>query len=137
MDLLGIGTCFQHPTIDVRAVEFFTKHNPECYGKAMAIAGVTDPSTCMLLDDSTSNMKAAKAAGWQTVLVGKTSRDDGSVLECPEADYIIDTILEVEALLPHLFATAADATPGSSDSATVNPGVATPEQMYVAACLTH
>ena len=38
------------------------------------VAGAADPSCCVLVDDSWSNMKAAKAAGWTTVLCGRTSR---------------------------------------------------------------
>ena len=50
------------------------------------VAGAADPSCCVLVDDSWSNMKAAKAAGWTTVLCGRTSRggDDASRLESLE-----------------------------------------------------
>ncbi|EER15634.1 hypothetical protein Pmar_PMAR025647 [Perkinsus marinus ATCC 50983] len=36
---------------------------------AMEIADVTDPSTCILVDDSPANLEAAKQVGWCTVLV--------------------------------------------------------------------
>ena len=105
MDLMGISSCFKHPIIDVRAVGFYTKHNAECYQRAMAIAGVAPENArrCLFLDDSVSNIKAAKAIGWRTVLVGRFAREDGSELVCPEADHIVGDIYEVEALYPQLF----------------------------------
>ena len=51
-------------------------------------AGVTqEPSECLFLDDSTSNMRAAKAVGWRTVLVGRHARDSGDLIDCEHADY--------------------------------------------------
>jgi FMN phosphatase YigB (HAD superfamily) len=56
----------------------------------LRFAGVTqEPSECLFLDDSTSNMKAAKAVGWRTVLVGRHARDSGDFIECPHADFAV------------------------------------------------
>lgn len=90
--------------IDVRAVDWLTKHNPDAYRKAMTIAGVTqEPGRCLFLDDSTSNMRAAKTVGWRTVLVGRHARDCGSLIECTDADHAVDTIHELERIMPELF----------------------------------
>ena len=54
-----------------------TKHSPSSFEAAMAFAGVVEPTACVLLDDSVKNIRAAKAMGWSTVLVGLTDRDSG------------------------------------------------------------
>jgi len=48
-------------------------------------------------------MKAAKAAGWVTVLCGRQSRDGKDAMQCADADYVIGSILELPAVLPGLF----------------------------------
>ena len=88
LELLGVADLFRG-VIDVRAVEWVTKHDPVAYKRAMAIAGVgdVDPSRCLFLDDSVSNMRAAKGVGWQTVLVGRHARiaDRSSSANTPTA----------------------------------------------------
>jgi FMN phosphatase YigB (HAD superfamily) len=59
--------------------------------------------SCVLVDDSWGNMKAAKAAGWVTVLCGRQSRDGKDAMQCADADYVIGNILELPAVLPGLF----------------------------------
>ena len=54
-------------------------------------------------------MRAAKAVGWQTVLVGRHARDSGEFIECEHADHAVDTVHELEKIMPHLFVTAAPA----------------------------
>ncbi|KAK3252692.1 hypothetical protein CYMTET_38023 [Cymbomonas tetramitiformis] len=63
---VGIADCFVD-IIDVRAVNFYTKHHKEAYYKTMLLAGmgsfgsdILEPKNCLFLDDSTSNMKVAK-----------------------------------------------------------------------------
>ena len=93
----------------MRAVDWVTKHDEEAYRRAMAIAGLPAsqrPETCLFLDDSTSNMKAAKAVGWQTVLVGRHARDSGEFIDCEHADHAVDTVHELEKIMPHLFVNA-------------------------------
>lgn len=63
----------------------------------------TGARTHILVDDSWSNMKAAKAAGWRTVLVGRTARDGRSASECEFADCVIGSIHELPSVLPELF----------------------------------
>ena len=111
LELLGVLDMFEG-IIDVRAVDWVTKHDTEAYRRAMAVAGLPAsqrPETCLFLDDSTSNMKAAKAVGWQTVLVGRHARDSGEFIECEHADHAVDTVHELEKIMPHLFANAAPA----------------------------
>ena len=39
MDLLGVTSCFQNPVIDVRATQFYTKHDERAYALAERLAG--------------------------------------------------------------------------------------------------
>uniref|UniRef100_A0A7S2X8T7 Pyrimidine 5-nucleotidase n=1 Tax=Lotharella oceanica TaxID=641309 RepID=A0A7S2X8T7_9EUKA len=103
MKLLGVEGCFTHPIIDVRATEFFTKHHKESYELAMKIAGQTDPSLCYIVDDSWSNIKAAKECGWNTALVGLKSRDGKDATEWPHADHVIADLKDLQKVWPHLF----------------------------------
>ena len=108
LELLGVLDMFEG-IIDVRAVEWVTKHDEEAYRRAMAVAGLPAsqrPETCLFLDDSTSNMKTAKAVGWQTVLVGRHARDSGEFIDCEHADHAVDTVHELEKIMPHLFVNA-------------------------------
>ncbi|KAL0949452.1 hypothetical protein HGRIS_009507 [Hohenbuehelia grisea] len=44
--------------------EFSCKPEPEYYQNALKTAGISDPSKCYFIDDSLSNIKAAKKLGW-------------------------------------------------------------------------
>ena len=72
----------------------------------MAAAAQTEPSGCVLRDDSVKNIKAAKAAGWQTVLVGMTDRDSGEKIVCAEADFHLPSLHALPEAMPELFVDA-------------------------------
>lgn len=97
LEALGIDDLFEG-IIDVRAVGWETKHSIKAYEAAMRIAGVNDPNACLFLDDSTSNMKTARAMGWTNILVGTHARDGGDLIVCEHADHIISTVHDFEAL---------------------------------------
>jgi putative hydrolase of the HAD superfamily len=82
--------------VDVKAVRYACKPEPEAYRRAMAIAGQEDPSRCMFLDDSPRNLQPARRLGIYTVLVG-TSRPD------PAAHISINKLLDLPTALPELF----------------------------------
>jgi putative hydrolase of the HAD superfamily/pyrimidine and pyridine-specific 5'-nucleotidase len=107
LELLGIDDLFEG-IIDVRAVGFETKHSPVAYRAAMRIAGVSDPSRCLFLDDSTSNMRTAREVGWVNILVGTHARDCGTAIVCEHADHVISTVHEFEALMPEHFYNSED-----------------------------
>lgn len=67
---IGLDGCFQS-IIDVRAINFHCKPEPEAYQLALQIAQITDPTKCVYLDDSVSNLAPAHALGMYTILVGK------------------------------------------------------------------
>ncbi|KAI9310108.1 pyrimidine 5'-nucleotidase [Dichotomocladium elegans] len=96
--LLGIDDQFQGMTFaDYRVPDFACKPELESYKQAMAEAGIEDPTLCYLVDDSASNIDAAKSLGWTTVHV----TDD---LEEPlHGDYQIRTIHDLPKVLPHLW----------------------------------
>lgn len=58
-------------------------------------------------------MKAAKAAGWKTVLCGRTARDGRDASLCEHADMVIGDILELPTVLPELFVAAPSPIPAS------------------------
>ena len=114
LEKLGIDDLFEG-IIDVRAVGWETKHSPRAYEAAMRIAGVDDPSDCLFLDDSVSNMRTAREVGWTNVLVGTHARDGGELITCDHADHIIATVHEFEALMPEHFDEIEDAAPGKRE----------------------
>ena len=69
----------------------------------MRAANASDPTACMLIDDSVKNIRTAKTLGWTTVLIGKQERDTGNAFTCPEADFHLNDVYELPAALPHLF----------------------------------
>mmetsp|Transcript_150163 Transcript_150163/g.280043 ORF Transcript_150163/g.280043 Transcript_150163/m.280043 type:complete len:283 (+) Transcript_150163:76-924(+) len=100
---------------------YVSKHDSRCFEAAMDIAGVSrhDSHKCMLLDDSASNLKTAKAMGWQTVQVGLYRRD-GSKLNCPAADFSLESLHELYATLPGLFRMSPLTAEAGSKACTVN-----------------
>lgn len=91
----------------------------DLHSRTLRIAGVTlEPSECLFLDDSASNMRAAKTVGWRTVLVGRHARDTGDFIECDHADHAVDKVHELRTVFPELFqataATVEDAAPAGA-----------------------
>ena len=103
LQALGIEDFF-HPTIiDCNVCDLETKHSTHSFAKAMQVAGVRDPQACLLLDDSVTNIQAARQVGWRSILVGKIARDSGQPLSTEHAELEIDTIHEIESVLPEVF----------------------------------
>jgi len=67
------------------------------------LANVTDPSACVFADDSVKNIKAAKAVGWRTILVGLYDRDTGARITCDAADQHIASLRELRGVMPEIF----------------------------------
>jgi putative hydrolase of the HAD superfamily/pyrimidine and pyridine-specific 5'-nucleotidase len=100
--ILGIEDLFED-IIDCRTVNLLTKHDATSFKIAMETANVTDPTRCMLFDDSVKNMKTAKFMGLKTCLVGMKERGSGKKIVCPEADFMVDNLLELPEIMPALF----------------------------------
>ena len=95
LDRLAIRDCFTS-IIDVRAIEFHCKPEPEAYYLAMQIAGESDPEKCMFFDNSPRNLAEADRLGFYTVLVGKNGPD-------PSARVTISTLRDIPGVLPALW----------------------------------
>ena len=120
MDLLGVTSCFQNPVIDVRATQFYTKHDERAYALAERLAGQRDPRNCYIVDDSWSNIRAAKNRGWNTALVGLKSRDGKDArTHCKAADHIVADLKNLPDVWPHLFASSP--RPAARDEAKQSP----------------
>jgi putative hydrolase of the HAD superfamily/pyrimidine and pyridine-specific 5'-nucleotidase len=55
--------------VDTRTCKLESKYSRSAFEAAMAAAGVSDPTRCILLDDSINNIKMAKEVGFVTILV--------------------------------------------------------------------
>jgi len=99
---LGINDLFVD-IIDVKQCDFKSKHSEESFKKAMEVAGVDDPESCLFLDDSVKNIRAAREVGWRSVLVGRIGRDCGKQISTDHAEHEIDRIHDVPKVFPELF----------------------------------
>jgi len=65
--------------VDVNAVTPYCKPMPEAFKLAMKLAGESDPSRCVMIDDLTRTTRAAKEAGMSSILFGGTvSHEDAN-----------------------------------------------------------
>jgi len=92
LDLVG---CF-NGIIDIRAIQFACKPEIVAYQRAMALAGVVDPTRCVLLDDSPRNLAPAREMGFFTILVGTPDPD-------PSASLSLSSIIELPSAMPELW----------------------------------
>jgi len=103
LQALGIEDLFVD-IIDVKSCNLATKHSKEAFEAALRIAKVTDPETCLFLDDSVSNIQTAQSMGIRSILVGLVQRDGGSQKTSPEhAEHEIERIHDIPNVLPELF----------------------------------
>jgi len=94
---LGIFDLFTG-IVDLIRLDFLVKPDPDAYKKALQMAGVTDPSECIMFDDLLPNLVAAKDIGFTTVLVGKNGQLVTSV------DHYLETIHDIKKIMPELWA---------------------------------
>ena len=92
LKVLGIERHFSH-IIDVRALGYIAKPDPEAYRRALAISGATGDE-CLLVDDRVPNLAPAKELGMITVLVGseKTAAADFVIGEVAEIGEVVQTL---------------------------------------------
>jgi len=99
---LGIEDLFVD-IIDVKSCNLATKHSTSSFVAAMKIAKVENPEGCIFLDDSRTNIEAARSVGWRAFLVGRVGRDCGKPITSEHAEHEIDRIHELPNILPELF----------------------------------
>ena len=87
LDLLD---CFEQ-IIDIRQIYPVCKPDPEAFSTALRLAGISDPSTCLMADDSPRNIEAARTAGMYTVLIGETH---------PAAHHCLPLLRDLPTVLP-------------------------------------
>jgi putative hydrolase of the HAD superfamily/pyrimidine and pyridine-specific 5'-nucleotidase len=102
LEALGIADLFVD-IIDCKKCNLETKHSRHSFEAAMHVAGITDPESCLFLDDNLKNITAAREIGWRSVLVGKIGRDDGKEITSEHAELEIDSIHHIPQVLPELF----------------------------------
>jgi putative hydrolase of the HAD superfamily len=69
---LALDACFEN-IVDVNAVAPYCKPMPESFEIAMRAAGETDPARCVMIDDLPRTTRAAREAGWYSILFGQDS----------------------------------------------------------------
>jgi putative hydrolase of the HAD superfamily len=97
--ILGIERHFDC-IIDVRAMDYMSKPDPEAYQRALEILGVAGDE-CLLVDDRARNLAPAKELGMITVLVSNekaTTRQGAS----QDADFIIGEVAEIGEVMQSL-----------------------------------
>ncbi|MCS7251039.1 MAG: pyrimidine 5'-nucleotidase [Thermoflexus sp.] len=93
LERLGVASHF--PIIlDVRRLEYSNKPDPEAYRRILRHLNAQGPE-CIFVDDSTRNLRPARALGMITILVDGDSEEDEEVFSVPD-------ILAIEPLIQRL-----------------------------------
>jgi putative hydrolase of the HAD superfamily len=90
--VLGIERHFDC-IIDVRALGYIAKPDPEAYQRALAILGA-EGDECLIVDDRARNLTPAKKLGMITVLVS----DDATATrqgQSKDVDFVIGEVVEI------------------------------------------
>lgn len=95
LNILGVQEYFSG-IIDITAMDFVCKPDPQAYRIAMKIASVTDPTQCLYLDDSPLNLAPAKEMGMTTILIG-------AIPSSPAAHLVIPRIHDLKQAFPDLW----------------------------------
>ncbi|KZS98043.1 pyrimidine 5-nucleotidase [Sistotremastrum niveocremeum HHB9708] len=103
---------------DYRTPKFFCKPEPEFYNSALQHASITDPSKVLFVDDSVSNVRAAKQLGWGSCVwlyergeewieggkvVDREQERSGDNNEIPGVDAEISNLQELRKIWKHIF----------------------------------
>jgi len=92
LKILGIERHFNR-IIDVRALGYISKPDPEAFQRALEILGVQGDE-CLIVDDNVRNLSPAKKLGMITVLVSNENTELRQVQ--PEyADFVIGEVAEI------------------------------------------
>ena len=89
---LGIDDLFSQ-IIDIRNIKPWCKPQPEAFSIALKLAGIDDPTSCVMIDDAMRNLVTAHEMGLYTVHVG-------SGLRVEPADAAIQSMVELPEVLP-------------------------------------
>lgn len=89
---LGIGDLFSQ-IIDIRDIKPWCKPQREAFSIAMKLAGIDDPSSCVMIDDALRNLVTAHELGLFTIHVGSASQME-------PVDAAIQTLVDLPEVLP-------------------------------------
>ena len=81
--------------IDIVALDFHNKPQPESYRRAITLAGISDPIRCVMVDDREENLLPANKLHMTTVLVGSDGASD-------QIDYTLSSISDLLDVVPEL-----------------------------------
>jgi len=81
--------------VDIIALDFCNKPNPEAYKKALELSGASDPKTSLMVDDRIDNLHPAHDMQITTVLVGSDVVDE-------KIDYTVSSITDLINAVPDL-----------------------------------
>lgn len=87
--------------IDVRAIDFSNKPDPQAYLRALQIAGEQIPAACIIFDDAPRNLAPARQLGFTTILVNPSPALPGPNGFQPH--YTIPQLIELPSILPDLW----------------------------------
>ena len=94
LSVLGVGDLIDQ-IIDIVALEWVNKPQPDAYRRAMSLCRQDNPSACIVADDQLRNLLPASRMGMGTVLVGSAERLDG-------VDHAIQSASELLSAVPEL-----------------------------------
>lgn len=92
ISILGLDGVFSE-IIDILQITPYCKPLPEAYQKALEISSVHEVQNCVMIDDSTRNLKTAHEMGFYTIQVGTDSRS-------PYADATVLTLADLPDVIP-------------------------------------
>ena len=92
INTLGLCGCF-NAIVDINSMAPYCKPMSQTFDIAMKIAGESDPSSCVLVDDLPRITSAARQAGFFTVLIGKSDPH-------PDADAVLMHLVDLPDVLP-------------------------------------
>jgi len=95
LSALGVRDCF-NDIIDIHAMNFVCKPDPQAYQIALNKAGETFPEHCVYLDDAARNLAPAFEMGFFTILVSSNGNE-------PVAKQTINRPHDLPRVLPELW----------------------------------
>jgi putative hydrolase of the HAD superfamily len=95
---VNLADCFER-VIDIRAMNFINKPDPQSYRMALQMLGV-GAQDVILVEDTAINTRPARAMGMKTILVDCPASDD--------ADFHVADVLEVGPLVRQLLLASED-----------------------------
>jgi pyrimidine 5'-nucleotidase len=78
--------------VDVNSVAPYCKPMPESFAIAMQIAGETDPSKCVMIDDIHRATRAARETGWFSILYHSTLNDGAADAHLTDWNELLDIL---------------------------------------------